>query len=71
MAKKIMVIRHAEKHDDAGVFAGVTIEGRPDPEDLTAADGSVPEHSSDYSYRPMARSSIGILPLQARFSRRE
>ena len=35
MAKKIMVIRHAEKHDDAGLIAGVTIEGRPDPEDLT------------------------------------
>jgi hypothetical protein len=35
MARKIMVIRHAEKHDDAGVIAGVTIEGRPDPEDLT------------------------------------
>jgi hypothetical protein len=35
MAKKIMVIRHAEKHDDIGVIAGVTVEGRPDPEDLT------------------------------------
>ena len=35
MAKKIMVIRHAEKHDDVGVIAGVTIEGRLDPEDLT------------------------------------
>jgi hypothetical protein len=35
MAKKIMVIRHAEKHDDAGIIAGVTVEGRPDPEDLT------------------------------------
>jgi hypothetical protein len=31
MAKKIMVIRHAEKHDDIGVIAGVTVEGRPDP----------------------------------------
>src|ERR1700722_2648341 len=35
MARKIMVIRHAEKQDDAGVLGGVTIEGRPDPEDLT------------------------------------
>src|ERR1019366_5771874 len=35
MAKKIMVIRHAEEHDDAGVIAGVTVEGRPDTEDLT------------------------------------
>jgi hypothetical protein len=34
MAKKIMVIRHAEKQDDTGVIAGVTIEGRPDSEDL-------------------------------------
>lgn len=35
MAKKIMVIRHAEKQDDTGVIVGVTIEGRPDAEDLT------------------------------------
>jgi hypothetical protein len=35
MARKIVMIRHAEKQDDAGVLWGVTIEGRPNPEDLT------------------------------------
>jgi hypothetical protein len=34
MVKKIMVIRHAEKNDDAGLIAGVTVEGRPDNEDM-------------------------------------
>ncbi len=32
-----MVIRHAERPDDAGLIIGVTIEGRPDSEDLTVA----------------------------------
>ena len=35
MARKIMLIRHAEKHDDADGIEGVTIEGQQDPEDLT------------------------------------
>jgi hypothetical protein len=33
-ASKIMVIRHAEKPDDAGTVFGVTIEGHQDPEEL-------------------------------------
>ena len=34
-ASKIMVIRHAEKPDDAVTVFGVTIEGHQDPEELT------------------------------------
>jgi hypothetical protein len=34
-ASKIMIIRHAEKPDDAGTVFGVTIEGDQDPEELT------------------------------------
>ena len=34
-ASKIMIIRHAEKPDDAGTVLGVTIEGHQDPEELT------------------------------------
>ena len=34
-ASKIMIIRHAEKPDDAGTVFGVTIEGHQDPEELT------------------------------------
>jgi broad specificity phosphatase PhoE len=34
-ASKIMVIRHAEKPDDAGTVFGVTIEGHQNPEELT------------------------------------
>jgi hypothetical protein len=34
-ASKIMVIRHAEKPDDAGTVFGVTVEGDQDPEELT------------------------------------
>jgi hypothetical protein len=35
-ASKVMVIRHAEKPDDAGTVFGVSIEGHQDPEELTA-----------------------------------
>jgi hypothetical protein len=34
-AKKIMVIRHAEKPDDTGTVLGITVEGHQDPEELT------------------------------------
>ena len=34
-ARKIMVIRHAEKPDDAGTVFGITVEGHQDPEELT------------------------------------
>jgi hypothetical protein len=33
-ASKIMVIRHAEKPDDASTVFGVTIQGIQDPEEL-------------------------------------
>ena len=33
--RKIMVIRHAEKPDDAGTVFGVTAGGQQDPEELT------------------------------------
>ena len=33
-ASKIMVIRHAEKPDDAGTVFGVSVEGNQDPEAL-------------------------------------
>ena len=35
-ARKIMVIRHAEKPDDADTVSGVTLEGHQNPEELTA-----------------------------------
>ena len=34
-ARKIMVIRHAEKPDDAGTIFGITIEGHQDSEELS------------------------------------
>jgi len=34
-ASKIMVIRHAEKPDDAGTIFGVSVQGNQDPEELT------------------------------------
>jgi hypothetical protein len=34
-ASKIMVIRHAEKPDDAGTISGIDVNGNQDREELT------------------------------------
>jgi hypothetical protein len=63
-----MVIRHTEKQDDAGVIAGVTIEGRPDSEDLTIRGWQRAGALVGLFLHPMARSSIEVSPPQRRFS---
>ena len=52
-ARKIMVIRHAEKPDDADTVSGVTLEGHQNPEELTFAVGSVREPSPHSSHPQM------------------
>jgi hypothetical protein len=69
ICRKIMLIRHAEKPDDAGKLLGVDSSGRPDSKSLTvpeqaaevaralAASASVP---AGWSASSSVRSSISI-----------
>ena len=76
-ASKIMVIRHAEKPDDAGTIFGVSVQGTKIQRNSPFAVGSVQEPWSHSSHprmatsetsasRRRARSSQVVLPITAR-----
>jgi hypothetical protein len=65
-ASKIMIIRHAEKPDDAGTVFGVTIEGTKIQRNSPFAVGSVREPWLHSSHPQMPTSEISASRSRSR-----